>query len=564
MFRKSDKSIQLNMFSSHANVLTDRALKTYTDEQKWHNQFRKQVTHRIDEEIFRTLFIDGFGAPNAPIRILVGMMILKEAQGWSDAQLFEQCQFNILVRSALGLLNMDDPVPAASTYYLLRKRIVLHENEGNANLIEKVFSQVTKSQALEFQINGNKIRMDSKLLGSNIAWYSRYELIHEMVKKVYQRLKSEIDCFLTDVEISFLTDICSESGEKVSYRSNKSEIEKKLSELGIVIYKIISQMKDTPSDLLQTLTSLFHQQYGIENEAVSLLPKQEISAQGIQSPHDTDCHYRKKGDDQIKGYSINVSETCEPKNAFDLISSVLTEPASAVDSDFLQPAITATQKVVCQEIKTVNADGAYHSADNQNFCTEDSIDLVVSAIQGKPSRYDLAFDENEELIVTDLQTNTIVPCRKVETRKDDAEPKWAIQTDEKKYRYFTQKEADTCLLRKQIAARTKEELNRRNNVEATIFQLGFHYPNNKSRYRGLIKHKIWANVRCMWVNFVRIFKFLTISVPNYAQKVGKSIFLPHFSLNFVKMGFEMVPDKIRLFHFSENRLRSEIFKNDFL
>ena len=157
------------------------------------------------------------------------MMVLKEAQGWSDAQLFEQCQFNLLVRSVLGLLNMDDPVPADSTYYLLRRRIVSHENEGNGNLIEKIFSQVTKSQALEFKINGNKIRMDSKLLGSNtctvyevrgIAWYSRYELIHETVRKSYKQFKTMIDSFLTHSEIAFLADISSEDGEKVSYRSN--------------------------------------------------------------------------------------------------------------------------------------------------------------------------------------------------------------------------------------------------------------------------------------------------------------------------------------------------------
>ena len=291
MFRESSKTNQLNLFSSHANVLTNRALKIFKDEQKWHNQFCKQVTHRIDEEIFRSLFNDGFGAPNASIRVLVGMMVLKEAQGWSDSQLFEQCQFNILVRSALGLLNMDDPVPAASTYYLLRKRIVLHENEGNENLIEKVFSQVTKSQALEFQINGNKIRMDSKLLGSNIAWYSRYELIHETVKKTYKQFKTTIDPFLTHSEIAFLADVSSEDGEKVSYRSNKSEIETKLKTLGQIIYNIISNIGDTNSNALQTLTLVFHQQYHLEDDSISLRSKQEINAQSVQSPHDTDCHY---------------------------------------------------------------------------------------------------------------------------------------------------------------------------------------------------------------------------------------------------------------------------------
>jgi hypothetical protein len=533
MFRKTNTSGQFNLFSSAQNTLSARALKVYEDDLKWHNQFRVQVTERIDEELFRPLFCEDFGAPNASIRVLLGMMILKEAQGWSDSQLFEHCLFHTLVRSALGLLNMDDPVPANSTYYILRKRIVDWENKGNDNLMEKVFAQVTKSQAIEFKINGNKIRMDSKLLGSNIAWYSRYELIHETLVKAYKSATFLIDSFLSKSDIELLKQISGESGDKVSYRSNRSEIEDKLTQLGVLIHTIISQIDGNPTDSISTLRLVFEQQYQIVDDVVSARPKEEIKAASIQSPHDTDCHYRKKDDQQVKGYSTNTSETCDKDNKFDLITNVLVEPASAADSDFLQPAIEATQEIVSQKVETVNADGAYHSVDNQDYCKENDINLIVGAIQGKPSQYDLSMDENGKLVVTDLQTDTIVPSRKVESRNEDAQPKWAILTDKKKYRYFTQKEIDTCSLRKQIASRTKEELNVRNNVEVTIFQLGYHYPNNKSRYRGLSKHKIWANARCLWINFVRIAKYNVsqspISVqntlknvqtsPNYAQKV---------------------------------------------
>jgi hypothetical protein len=49
--------------------------------------------------------------------------------------------------------------------------------------------------------------------------------------------------------------------------------------------------------------------------------------------------------------------------------------------DFLQPAIEATQQVVTGKIETVNADGAYHSVDNQDYCQKNSIDLIIGAIQ---------------------------------------------------------------------------------------------------------------------------------------------------------------------------------------
>ncbi len=85
MFKKSNKETQLNAFSSVPTLLESLALKQYTDQGHWHNQFREQVVMRIDESIFSVLFNNTTGAPNAPVRTLIGMMILKESFVWSDS-----------------------------------------------------------------------------------------------------------------------------------------------------------------------------------------------------------------------------------------------------------------------------------------------------------------------------------------------------------------------------------------------------------------------------------------------------------------------------------------------
>jgi hypothetical protein len=563
MFRSSSKTSELNLFSNAKSLLTGRALKIYEDKELWHNQFRKQVTERIDEGLFRPLYREDFGSPNASIRVLIGMMVLKESQGWSDLQLFEHCQFNLLVRSALGLFNIDDAIPASSTYYLLRKHIVNWEKAGHENLIETVFGQLTKSQAIEFQINGNKIRMDSKLLGSNIAWYSRYELIHETLSKVYVQFKGHLDRLLTESETSLLACISGESGDKVCYRSNKSELETKMTELGKVIHRIINKMNDNTSEALQTLRRVFSEQYEVVDGIVNARSKHEISAGSVQSPHDTECHYRNKDGNQVKGYSINLTESCDSNDKLNLITNVIVDVASAADCNFVKPAIEATQEIVCGKIETVNSDGAYHSVDNQDYCSKKEIDLIVSAIQGKPSRYDLKPDENGGLIVTDLTTHTNIPVRKVVSRKEGSEPKWAIKTENNKYRCFTQKEIDACLLRKHIAARTQTELNLRNNVEASIFQLGYHYPNDKSRYRGLCKHKMWANVRCIWINFVRIAKYVALVGPNYAGLLKNQLILPFYASYLDKVRITLMYIRNSLQQTSNNWGLNGFLKSDF-
>ena len=523
MFRKTKKNQQLNLFTSSHNILRGRALRVYEDSKEWHNQFRAQVTERIEEDIFRPLFCDGFGAPNASIRVLVGMMILKEANGWSDSQLFDHTHFNLRVRSALGLHNLDDPTPVDSTYYLLRRRIVDWESENNENLLEKVFAQVTRSQVIDFNINGNKIRMDSKLLGSNIAWYNRYELIHETIRKTYDHIKFQIDYFMPDLDIVILKEIFGELGNKVSYRSNKSELESKLVRLGPIIYNIINYFHDKSIDSIETLRQVFYQHYEVVDDTVNLLPKQQLKASNIQSPHDTDCTFRDKGDICVKGYSINTTETCNPDNPLNLIVNVIVESASQSDCDFLIPAVEYSQEVVFQNIETVNSDAAYHSIVNQDYCEDHDIDLIVSGLTGRSPKYELDYDENNNLTATCLATNQTVPVIKVETKNPDAPPRWKIKKPDGKPRYFKQEEIDSSVLRKKLATYSRAEMNLRNNVEASIFQLGYHYPNRKSRYRQLSKHRIWANARCLWINFVRIMKYFKLLEESCAQMELKCI-----------------------------------------
>ena len=369
MFRNSKESCQLDVFSNASSFLFGSSLKAYENSHGWHNLFREQVTLLIDEEIFRPLFCQGDGAPNASIRVLVAMMILKESRCWSDAQLFEECRFNLLVRSALFLPNMDDSIPAESTYYLLRRRIVDWEKAGNENLIEKVFAQITQSQAIEFNVNGKNIRMDSKLIGSNIAWYSRYELIHESLRKAYSYIKPKQEALLlNESDLNLLESINGESGNKVSYRSSKSEIESRLAELGTLIYKIVRKMGSHSSEEIQILCRIFEEQY-LENEGVIIVrPKEEISAGSIQSPHDPDCHYRDKDGNKIKGYSINLTETCSTDNSVNLITNVLVDVVSTADCDFLQPAVEASQEVIVGKVEKINSDGAFHNVDNQDYC----------------------------------------------------------------------------------------------------------------------------------------------------------------------------------------------------
>ena len=244
--------------------------------------------------------------------------------------------------------------------------------------------------------------MDSKLIGSNIAWYSRYELIHE-----------------TD---------------------------SRLVELGELMYRFIGLFKRYDYGHYRTLKTVFGQQYRVSGDKTVLpLDNKEISAKSIQSPHDTDCHYRDKDGNRVKGYSVNITETCDQVQqgetpALNLITDTEVNVVSTPDNSFLEQALEHTQEIIPDKIEKVYADGAYHSEYNQEYCQEGDkeIDLVLTAMQGATPGYEISLDEQDEnnLIVTDHKTGITVQAQQVKPRKDQTQKKWRIKTEKGDYRYF--------------------------------------------------------------------------------------------------------------------------------
>ncbi len=348
MFRKSNKEPQLDLFGSFNHLLDGQSLHQYTDEHNWHNQFRKEIVSRIDESIFKVLFSDNMGAPNASISVLVGMMCLKEGFGWSDSQLFEQCRFNLLVRSALGLFNLNDPVPTESTYYLFRKRIHEHARHRGEDLLQQSFASITHQQVKEYNVNGRRIRMDSKLISSNIAYFSRYEIIHQTLISFYKSLNKGQRALLALEEVNQLKELAQEDPGKTMYRSSKEEIKLRMQSLGLLIYRMIGIFAGQDNEPYHLLVRVFHEQYRVaEEQKVLLRPKEEITSDSVQSPHDPDSAYRHKQDQKIKGYTVNLTETIS-EDSLNLITHVMVEKANVSDVEFVQPAIAESIQVTDQ------------------------------------------------------------------------------------------------------------------------------------------------------------------------------------------------------------------------
>lgn len=510
MFRKTDTNPQLDLFTAPANIMVRRAQKKYTDEKAWHNQFFKLVTSQIDEETFKPLFQETkMGAPNASVRILVAMSILKEGFGCSDEDLFEKCEFDLLARKALGLEMLDDKLPSLDTYYLFGRRLTDYEQKTGINLMERCFEKVTGEQIKLFKISGNSVRMDSKLIGSNIAQYSRYELIHRTLCKV---LRMEGVIMMLNPKLrKGATTWLDEDSSKTVYRSNKDEMAHKLVKIGLYIYNVLKRLKeDAPGYAL--LYRVFHDQYIVEKGKVELKDKHKISSDSLQSPDDPDATFRDKGGQKVSGYVTNITETVEEDKP-SIITSVQTEPVTYADCHFLQDAVSNTERVTGQLVENVYADGAYQSPENREFARlHMGMELLTSKLQGG-CKYLLDREPGtDNLKVTIVETGEVIDAVYVGENKREGKH-WRVNLSNVKpthpWRYFNEEEVRRSELRRKIESLPLEEQHKRNNIEAAMFQYSFHTRNGKTRYRGLFRHRLQAFHRCMWMNLRRLVLFQT-------------------------------------------------------
>lgn len=258
-----------------------------------------------------------------------------------------------------------------------------YNRENETDLFKECMRQITKNQVLDFKVSGRQVRMDSKLIGSNITWYTRYELVHEILALFIEERSEHIyKRSLSREEFDLIDHIMDEEGSKFIYRSNKKEVDTRFVALGRLMCRFIKLFKRHDHGTYQT------------------------------------------------GYELTPSE-----------------------------------------------------------------------------------ENPDELVVLDTKTRIIITACLAATTRIDSQTgtpvkKWRIKTDDGKYRYFTMEDVRTSMLRQKLRDVPIEKKWKRNNVEATIFQLGYNLNNGKTRYRGLAANRLWAYSRATWINFRRILKYV--------------------------------------------------------
>jgi hypothetical protein len=521
MYKRSKDQSSQDIFGSFNQVLPTTKSEALYDPNAWFNQFYLHFTSKIDESIFERLYPSHTGRPNASVKTLVGMIVLKEGHNWSDEQMHASCQFDMRIMRALGFNNVGDSAPVLSTYYDFKDRLAKYYKEHQVELIGEAFDAVTSKQVTTFKVKGEWIRWDSKLFSSNIARCTRLQLIINVIQHFWKAISEQERSRSSKTDQQLLNELLETTSSQQTYRMTNEEKAARLKKLGLVALRLRRTYAGHPSDAYKGLCRLVEEQYNIvssddegneQHMDIEIKDKGDITGATLQSPYDHEATNRRKKNGEkeqlVHGYSANITETCNDEG-LNLVTAIQVETAVTPDCGYVMKCLEKTQEKV-GEITYGISDGAYHSPQNRAGVLDKNITWYTTGISGEAGAYSFEIQAGQ-LMVTNLKTEQAYYATE-NTKAKGGKYKYTIKevVDGKKVsRYFQQKQIDNYFIRKQIEALPEEIRNKRPNVESTIHAMFYTLRGQKSKYRGLEKNMIYVYARGLWTNFRRISQFIT-------------------------------------------------------
>jgi len=513
MFKTHSDHAQDDFFSSTNQLPPDKRKKLLASPQ-W--CFYDLIFCHIDETLFEPLYSDKASRPNAPINCMVAALILKHHFGWSFATLFQQLDFDLLTRAALGLRTLSETPFVQSTLFDFQHRVFTHHLSTGDNLFECVFDALTADQLTGLGLKTSIQRADSVLIASNIRDYSRLQLLIEVVLRLHRILSEEEQARVQDLLAPYLK----QTSAKYLYQLEREAIPRELSTLGAIYQTLVEQFRAPygETEIFRILERVYTEHFTVANDTISVIPGSELSGSILQSPDDPDATDRTKRGESSTGYALNAIETAHPDIPFNLVVDVSVDPNTTDDSVILHSRIEAlTTKT--PDLNELHTDGAYGSEANDRALAEAGIVQIQTAVKGRKAAVDITITATGDAtwqVACPSQTVNSQPTRTRFKACFDLEictgcpladrcPTHAQNTC--RAFFFTPKDAARNARHRRLAALPPERRTLRCHVEATMREFVHRLDGHTVSVRGRFKTTLFACSRAISINFGRIFRY---------------------------------------------------------
>lgn len=515
-------NIQSELFSFEIELSKKQRELLENSKEKW---FYNLILTNIDENDFKSLFSDKASRPNVAVNILVSALILKELKGISYDELMESMMFDLRFKAALGLTTLDNVPFSRGTIFNFQNRVLEYEQQTGINLIEKVFDALSSDQVKMLKLKTDIQRTDSTLVSSNIKRYSRVQLLIEILLRL-ERILDE-----TDKQIigALLQPYLKTGSNKYVYGLKSVDLPRELEALGKVYQTIHCELNKSAryQGMIEfdNFERVYKEHFVEVDQQISPKPVTELNSGMLQSPDDQQATYRKKKEQQSKGFTINATETANPDNPIQLISDIAVNPNNIDDTKILNSRLDNIKEKT-PELNELHTDGGYGSEENDKKLEELQITQITTAVRGA----ERGVEKTIELISeSPIIFSVACPYQTVESTQTNKRHKVRFdlaicmqcllkencQSFKNKGRYYFKLEDYRLNKRSHnILSIPQERRKLRPNVEATMNEYKVKTRNGKLKVRGLFKTSLFAFTVGIAINFGRIFRYLVDNGPN--------------------------------------------------
>ena len=323
MFRKSSEQ---KSFFTVETILPDAL-----PQNDWSFTYRERVLPLIDEDRFNHLFVEEGGAPNKPVKSTVSILIFMgmEKLTWRAAEFQFPRRLDWLnaTGTPLGEANID-----FTTLYKFYRR--LEGDEAARELFETITNRFVELCGTSLK----KQRTDSFFIHGWLKTLSRYGLFRETIRVFLAELKKktgevfyEIAGKLSKQYLEKNFDLTEKDREKAQRR-----IKEMAQDMYIIVMEFESNEGVKELESFRTLETVFAQQCEVveteDNLSTVEIREKPEGKKIINSPHNTDAEYVRKGNQEVTGHKGFVSETCDEENKTQFISDVNATGAIRADS----------------------------------------------------------------------------------------------------------------------------------------------------------------------------------------------------------------------------------------
>ena len=543
MFNENLTYKKESLFGPYLGLVSNKYIRSL-ETTHWSGKFHKEIFCRIDETIFRELYSSRRDSrPNFPVNILVGLLIIKMIFDYSDESLLENFNYNIVVRFALGIYDLENTTLTLRTYYNFKKRLLDYEAETGTNLMEEVFKNLNLDFIDKFNISTKEMRSDSTLIWSNIKDMSRLEICLVTLRKFLEFLS--LPKLPAHIEPFFIKD-----AQEYCYKLKRADTTKRLTEIGIVMcelyIKYLNDEQISISEEFDILEKVLYDQFNIELDMKTITAKdsKDIASTSIQNPHDPDATYRKKSWKYSKGYSVNAVETISDGNEVNIITDIKVEHNVTSDGTLLNESLDAMSEL---GVEKIYVDGGYDENKTIEKASMNAIELVFTGLKNKESDTlpVSAFEYDGHLIKACAAGHKPMKCLKNSNRilarfsKNHCDPcqyKSHCPVQEHKKYYSISIGIDALYKTKfELSAEEKRHaISKRCSIEGTMSQFKRVCYKDKFRFRRYANVRLMLIVHSIGLNFKRIAAFLTNKLEK-EEKMG--LFFRNFQVFVCKMEY---------------------------